>query len=135
MSLLIIQGSDFVSGIEEVYRRIKGSCTMLLLTEDGLIAARDSWGRTPLVLGRKDGAYAVASETTSFANLGYEVDYFLGPGEIVKVGADGFTQLRKPNRKMQMSTRRVVKEVINVRQSVLLSDSLKRVKTSRLEPA
>ena len=102
VSLLIIQGSDFVSGIEEVYRRIKGSCTMLLLTEDGLIAARDSWGRTPLVLGRKDGAYAVASETTSFANLGYEVDYFLGPGEIVKVGADGFTQLRKPNRKMQI---------------------------------
>lgn len=102
VSLLIIQGKDFVTGIEEVYKRIKGSCSMLLLTQNGIIAARDSWGRTPLVVGRKDGACAIASETTSFSNLGYEVDYFLGPGEIVLVTPDGCRQLRKPNRKMQI---------------------------------
>ena len=86
VSLLIIQGKDFVEGIENVYRTVKGSCTMLLLTEDGIIAARDSWGRTPLAIGRKDGAYAIASETTAFANLGYEIDKFIGPGEIPDSG-------------------------------------------------
>ena len=47
IALLIIQGKNFVEGIENVYRRIQGSCSMLLLTEDGIIAARDKWGRTP----------------------------------------------------------------------------------------
>ena len=61
ISLLIIQGPDFVSGIENVYNNVKGSCSMLLLTEDGIIAARDDWGRTPLIIGKKDGAYAIAS--------------------------------------------------------------------------
>ncbi len=102
VSLLIIQGKDFVEGIENVYRTVKGSCTMLLLTEDGIIAARDSWGRTPLAIGRKDGAYAIASETTAFANLGYEIDKFIGPGEIVRIKADGYEVIRKPNPKMQI---------------------------------
>ena len=74
ISLLIIQGNDIVSGIENVFRTVKGSCSLLLLTEDGIIAARDSWGRTPLIIGKKDGAYAVAGETTSFANLDYEIE-------------------------------------------------------------
>ena len=56
VALLITQGKDFVEGIENVYNKIKGSCSMLLLTEDGIIAARDKWGRTPIVIGRKDGA-------------------------------------------------------------------------------
>jgi len=102
ISLMIIQGHDFVSGIEHVYDTVKGSCTMLLLTEDGLIAARDSWGRTPLVIGKKDGAYAVASETTAFSNLGYEIEYFIGPGEIVKIKEDGYEILRAANKKMQV---------------------------------
>ncbi|MBQ1649428.1 MAG: amidophosphoribosyltransferase, partial [Bacteroidales bacterium] len=58
VSLLIVRGKTFVDGIENVFREVKGSCTMLLLTEDGIIAARDSWGRTPIVIGKKDGAYA-----------------------------------------------------------------------------
>ena len=53
VALLITQGKDFVEGIENVYNRIKGSCSMLLLTEDGIIAARDKWGRTPIVIGKK----------------------------------------------------------------------------------
>jgi len=102
VSLLIIQGKDFVDGIENVYRTVKGSCTMLLLTEDGIIAARDAWGRTPLVIGKKDGAFAIASETTAFSNLGYEIDKFIGPGEIVRVRPDGYEVLRKENPNMQV---------------------------------
>ena len=63
---------------------------MLLLTEDGIIAARDRWGRTPIVIGKKDGAYAATSESSSFPNLGYEIDRYLGPGEIVRLRADLF---------------------------------------------
>ncbi|MGM9785280.1 MAG: amidophosphoribosyltransferase [Candidatus Cryptobacteroides sp.] len=102
ISLLIIQGSDIVSGIENVFRTVKGSCSLLLLTEDGIIAARDSWGRTPLVIGKKDGAYAVASETTSFSNLDYEIEHYIGPGEIVKINADGYTTMRPANPGMQI---------------------------------
>ena len=75
---------------------------MLLLTEDGIIAARDAWGRTPIVIGKKEGAMAATSENTAFANLGYETDYYVGPGEIVRLRADGMEQLRKPNKKMQI---------------------------------
>lgn len=103
ISLLIIQGKTFVEGIENVYRRVKGSCSMLLLSEDGsIIAARDKWGRTPIVIGRKEGAYAVTSESSSFPNLDYEIDRYLGPGEIVRMTADGVEQLRKPEEKMQI---------------------------------
>ncbi|WP_294606306.1 amidophosphoribosyltransferase [uncultured Bacteroides sp.] len=103
ISLLIIQGRNFVEGIENVFRRVKGSCSMLLLLEDGsIIAARDKWGRTPIVIGRKDGAYAVTSESSSFPNLDYEIDRYLGPGEIVRLTADGVEQLRKPEEKMQI---------------------------------
>lgn len=102
ISLLIIRGNDIVSGIENVFRSVKGSCSLLLLTENGIIAARDSWGRTPLIIGKKDGAYAVASETTSFANLDYEIEYYIGPGEIVRITADGFETLRPANPEMQI---------------------------------
>jgi amidophosphoribosyltransferase len=73
IALLIIQGKNFVDGIENVFRHIKGSCSMLLLTENGIIAARDKWGRTPIILGKKEGAYALASESCSFPNLDYEL--------------------------------------------------------------
>lgn len=102
IALLIIQGNNFVEGIENVYNNIKGSCSMLLLTEDGIIAARDKWGRTPIVIGKKEGAYAATSESNSFPNLDFEIDRYLGPGEIVRMRADGVEQLRKPNEKMQI---------------------------------
>ncbi len=102
IALLIIQGKDFVDGIENVFRKIKGSCSMLILTEDGIIAARDRLGRTPIVIGKKEGAYAATSETNSFPNLGYEVEKYIGPGEIVRLRADGMEQLRKPNEEMQV---------------------------------
>ena len=102
VGLLIIKGKTFVDGIENVYRTVKGSCSMLLLTEDGIIAARDFWGRTPIVIGKKDGAFAATSESTAFPNLGYETSYFVGPGEIVKLKADGMEVLRKAETKMQV---------------------------------
>ena len=102
VALLITQGKDFVEGIENVYNKIKGSCSMLLLTEDGIIAARDKWGRTPIVIGKKDGAYAATSESSSLPNLDYEIEKFIGPGEIVRLRADGMEQMRKPNEGMQV---------------------------------
>ena len=102
ITLLIARGRTFVEGIENVYRKVKGSCSMLILTENGIIAARDRLGRTPIVVGRKEGAYAVTSETTAFPNLGYEVEHFVGPGEIIRLTADGIEQLRKPEKEMQV---------------------------------
>ena len=102
VALLLTQGKDFVSGIEHVFDKIQGSCSMLLLTEDGIIAARDKWGRTPIVIGKKEGAYAVTSESSSFPNLDYEIEHFVGPGEIIRLRADGMEQMRKPNEGMQI---------------------------------
>ncbi|MBQ4277733.1 MAG: amidophosphoribosyltransferase [Bacteroidaceae bacterium] len=102
IGLLIVKGHTFVEGIENVFREVKGSCSLLLLTEDGIIAARDSWGRTPIIIGRKDGAYAATSESTSFPNLGYNILSYLGPGEIVRLRPDSIEQLRKPNKGMQI---------------------------------
>ena len=102
VAVLINQGRTFVEGIENVYKEVKGSCSMLLLTEDGVIAARDSWGRTPVVVGKKEGAYAVTGETTAFPNLGYETSYYLGPGEIVRLRAGGMECMRRPNKRMQI---------------------------------
>ena len=102
ISLLISQGKTFVEGVEIVFEKIKGSCSMLILTEEGIIAARDKWGRTPILIGKKEGAYAASSEPCSFPNLGYEIDYNVGPGEVVMLTADKMTQLRKPNKKMQV---------------------------------
>ncbi len=102
ITLLIARGKTFVDGIENVYRKVKGSCSMLILTEDGIIAARDRLGRTPIVIGHRDGAYAVTSESSAFPNLGYEVTGFVGPGEIIRLRADGIEQLRQPEEEMQV---------------------------------
>lgn len=102
VGLLIIKGRTFVEGIENVYRNIKGSCSMLLLTENGIIAARDSWGRTPIVIGQKEGSMAVTSESSAFPNLGYETVGYVGPGEIIHINSHVKTQLRKPNKGMQI---------------------------------
>ncbi len=102
VAALICEGKAYVSGIENVYKRLKGSCSMLLLTEDSIIAARDRLGRTPIIVGKKEGSHALTSETCAFPNLGYEVCYNLGPAEIVEVKADGFHQLKAPGEEMQV---------------------------------
>lgn len=102
IALLITQGRDFVRGIENVFNKIKGSCSMLLLTEDGIIVARDKWGRTPIVIGKKDGAYAATSESSSLPNLEFEIEKYVGPGEILRLRADSMEQMREPNEQMQV---------------------------------
>lgn len=105
IAALISEGHDMVSGIENVYRSVKGSCSMLILMEDGsIIAARDRLGRTPIILGKKeDGCgYAATSETCAFPNLGLRICYNLGPGEIMQFDAEGMRQLRKPEEEMQI---------------------------------
>jgi amidophosphoribosyltransferase len=99
---LIIEEDDFVSGILNVHSKIKGSCSLLILTPDKIIAARDKLGRTPVVIAKKDGAHAVATESTAFPNTGYETDYFPGPGEILEITAEGYRTLKKPEEKMQV---------------------------------
>lgn len=102
IAMLIAEGEDFVSGIENVFDNVKGSCSILILTENGIIAARDKLGRTPIIIGKKEGAFALTFETCAFPNLDFEIEKYLGPGEIVSVTAEGYTQLRKPNEKMQI---------------------------------
>lgn len=109
MGLIILRSASFVEGIENIYRLIKGSCSLLILTEDGIICARDSWGRTPIIIGRREddehperSGFAAASESSSFVNLGYSIHSFLGPGEIVRLRADGVEQLRPPSAGMQV---------------------------------
>lgn len=102
IAILITQGKDFVDGIQNVYKKVKGSVSMLLLTEDGIIAARDFYGRTPIVIGKDNDGYVAAFESHSYINLEYETVCFIGPGEIVKITSDGMTQLLAPNDKMQI---------------------------------
>ena len=102
IALLIAEGKTFVDGIENVYNKVQGSCSLLLLTDDGLIAARDKWGRTPIIVAQKDGAYAVSSESSGFPNLNFDVIHDIGPGEIMQITADEMVQLRPPNDRMQI---------------------------------
>lgn len=102
VAMLISEKDTFEAGIEYAQESIKGSCSLLLLTAEGVYAARDKLGRTPIIIGRKDGAYAASSESCAFANLGYNIERDLGPGEIVMMTADGYEQRKKPNDKMQI---------------------------------
>lgn len=103
IALLITQKKSFAEGIQNVYEKIKGSCSMLLLTNDGIIAARDRYGRTPITIGQnEDGEYAIASESHSYINLGYNTIRYIGPGEIIKITTNGLEQLKAPDDKMQI---------------------------------
>ncbi len=102
VATLINQESCFEDGIERALSAIEGSCSLLLLTDRGIYAARDRLGRTPLVIGRKNGACAVTSETCAFPNLGYEIESYLGPGEIVQVTEEGVEQKKKPGNRLQI---------------------------------
>jgi len=102
VAMMICEADDLVSGIENAFNLIKGSCSLLLLTEKGIVAARDKLGRTPIAIGKKENAWAVATESCSFFNLGYETVRDIGPGEIVLVTSDGIEVLRQPNQQMQV---------------------------------
>jgi amidophosphoribosyltransferase len=99
---LICEGDDYLSGIETFYDKVKGSSSIIILTKDCIYAARDKYGRTPIIIGKNTEGYAVSSETCAFANLNYSVEYYLGPGEVVKITSEGYEQLKAPGEKMQI---------------------------------
>lgn len=102
VALTINMGNTFTEGINRLFDKIDGSCSLLILTEDGIIAARDRWGRTPIVIGQKEGAYAVTSETASFPNLDFRRVRDVGPGEIVRLTADGIEVMQEPQDQQQI---------------------------------
>jgi amidophosphoribosyltransferase len=102
VAMLICEGESFIDGIRKAQTSIDGSCSLLLLTENGIYAARDRLGRTPVIIGKKTGAYAVSSESCSFPNLGFEIDRYLGPGEIVCLTPDGCEQWQAPGEDLQV---------------------------------
>jgi amidophosphoribosyltransferase len=89
---LITRGQTIPEGINMVFDRIRGSASILLLQKDGIYAARDRMGRTPIVYGERDGEYAIATESCSFLNLGFQIKKYLDPGEIILVNSSGLTE-------------------------------------------
>ncbi|OGQ91849.1 MAG: amidophosphoribosyltransferase, partial [Deltaproteobacteria bacterium RIFOXYC2_FULL_48_10] len=102
VAVLISQKGSFDEGISNAQEKIKGSCSMLVLTENGIFAARDRLGRTPIIIGKRSDAYAASSESCAFSNLGFEVEYDVGPNEIVRISPEGFEQVRPPGKDMQI---------------------------------
>ncbi len=92
---LILRGRTIPEGIEGMFSDLKGSCSLLLVNREGIWAARDSQGYSPLVIGRREKDWAVSTETSAFYNLGYQVHKFLAPGEIVLLTDAGLTQAAK----------------------------------------
>jgi len=102
VAMLICEQDSFEAGIAYAQELIKGSCTMLLLSKGNIYAARDKLGRTPIIIGKKTGAFAISTETCAFPNLGYTVEKDIGPGEIVRVTPEGYEQLKPPGDQMQI---------------------------------
>jgi len=102
LAKLITRGRTVPEGIEAVYDRIEGSASILILKEEGIYAARDRLGRTPLVIGEKDGEYAIATETCSFLNLGFQIKKYLAPGETVLINKSGLEEKTSGKRTHQI---------------------------------
>jgi len=95
---LINQGDNLLDGIEKMFRVIQGSCSLLLLNRAGIYAARDRFGYTPLLIGKRNDAWAVTSETCAFPNNEFEVVKNMEPGEIVLINEDGMVQRKAGGR-------------------------------------
>ena len=101
VSALIATQASIIDGVRYVQRRIEGSCSLLIVTDDGrLYAARDRYGRTPVVIGRKEGATIALMESCALPNLGYTHLRDLGPGEMVEMEPDGVTTVIEPGEQM-----------------------------------
>ena len=101
---LINHKTTLVDGINFVQEKIKGSMSILILTKDGIYAARDKYGRTPIQIGHKEGAYCASFENFAYANLGYDDYHELGPAEIDFITADKVEILQKPGKEMKICT-------------------------------
>lgn len=96
VAALINQCGSILDGIRFAQERIRGSLTLLLLNREGIYAARDKWGRTPLSVGCREDACCVSFESFAYKNLGYSTEHELGPGEIVRLTADGYEVMSEP---------------------------------------
>ncbi|WP_206458478.1 amidophosphoribosyltransferase [Anaerovorax sp. IOR16] len=101
---LISTSNNIVEGIQFAQKKIEGSITILILTEDCLYAARDLYGRTSMILGKKKDGICASSESFAFYNLGYKPLRELGPGEIVRITADEAKTVSEPKEKMRICT-------------------------------
>ena len=101
---VINQKPNLIEGIQYAQEVIDGSMTMLIMTPKGIYAARDRYGRTPVSIGRKEGAYCVSFESFAYLNLGYTSERELGPGEIAIVTPEGVQTLVKPGEEMRICT-------------------------------
>jgi len=99
---LINHGDSIVDGIKYSQEKIQGSASILVMTKDGIYAARDKLGRTPLIIGRGKEGFAVAFESFSFQKTGFNTEKDLGPGEVVFLNPDGYETLKKPGKKSQI---------------------------------
>ena len=99
---IVASGETLAEGIVKLQNTIEGSCSMLILAEEGIYAVRDGLGRTPVFVGRNNHAQVVAFEPCALYNLGYTKAYELKPGEAVLVTKDSITQIVKPRSKMQI---------------------------------
>ncbi len=102
IAILISLADSFKEGIELVQSKVRGSCSMMILTENGIYASRDRLGRTPVVIGRDGEGFAIATETSSFANLGYATCLELGPAQTVLVTNEGIEEVIPAQKKMQI---------------------------------
>ncbi|HEX9935004.1 MAG TPA: amidophosphoribosyltransferase, partial [bacterium] len=96
VATLVNHGGSFEEGIRIAQESIEGTCSLLILSEEGIYAGRDRFGRIPLIVGRKDGSRCITFETCAFANLGFEFEYELGPGEIVLITPGGIEKKKPP---------------------------------------
>lgn len=92
---LILNGKDIVSGIEYMFSKIEGSCSLLLLTREGIYAARDRFGYTPLTVGQREDDWAVTTESSAFYNLGFKIKKYIEPGEIALIDEKGLKSKKK----------------------------------------
>ena len=99
---LICRKSSIVEGIRYAQEMVDGSLSLLIMTKDGIYAARDLRGRTPVVIGKKEDAYCVSFENFAYLNLGYDHDRELGPGEIVHITPESVETLAQPGDKMKI---------------------------------
>jgi amidophosphoribosyltransferase len=102
VAALMNQKDSILEGIQYVQEMVEGSMTMLLLTPEGIYAARDRYGRTPLVVGKKEDAYCVSFENFAYINLGYSHYKELGPGEIAFITPESITTLKEPGNEMKI---------------------------------
>lgn len=104
VAALINQKDSLIEGIEYVQEVVQGSMTLIIMTKEGLYAARDRYGRTPLSIGQKEEGYCVAFESFAYINLGYKMVYELGPSEIVYIMPEGYETLRPARKEMKICT-------------------------------